>query len=100
MRLWEDLARQPFFVSAADREGRTARFLQEYPDSRNALVQAADAALRHEFDLLGSGPRRLGAPLPWHTDFKTGRDMAAAVLPPTSNTTSSIGRPTSKCRGS
>lgn len=72
--LWDDLARQPFFVSAADREARTARFLQEYPDSRDALVQAGDAALRHEFDLLGSGVRSLGTPLPWHTDFKTGRE--------------------------
>jgi len=72
--LWDDLARQPFFVSAADREARTARFLEEYPDSRDALVQAGETALRHEFDLLGSGLRSLGTPLPWHTDFKTGRE--------------------------
>jgi hypothetical protein len=76
--LWDDLARQPFFVSAADREARTARFAQEYPDSRAGLVQAAEAALRHEFDLLGSGPRSLGTPLPWHTDFKTGREWPLA----------------------
>ncbi len=76
--LWDDLARQPFFVSASDREARTARFVEEYPDSRAALVQAAEAALRHEFDLLGSGPRSLGTPLPWHTDFKTGREWPLA----------------------
>src|SRR5882672_6156245 len=70
---WDDLARRPFFVSHADRQQTAARFEREYPDMRAAIVQAADAVLRHEFDLLGSGPRRLGTPLPWHTDFKTGR---------------------------
>ncbi len=32
----------------------------------------ADAALRHEVDLLGSGPVELGAEIDWHTDFKSG----------------------------
>ena len=76
--LWDELARQPFFVSAADRARVAARFLAEYPESRDGVVQAGDAALRHEFDLLGSGPRRLGASLPWHTDFKTGREWPLA----------------------
>ena len=31
------------------------------------------------FDLLGSGYVKLGPSLPWHTDFKTGRRVAAAV---------------------
>jgi hypothetical protein len=70
--LWDELARQPFFVSSADRDV-AARFAGNYPDSRDAVVKAAEAALRHEFDLLGSGPQLLGSPLPWHTDFKTGR---------------------------
>ena len=70
---WDDLARRPFFVSHADRQQVAAHFEREYPDMRASIVQAADAVLRHEFDLLGSGLRRLGTPLPWHTDFKTGR---------------------------
>jgi hypothetical protein len=71
--LWNDLARQPFFISGADHGSIAARFAQEYPDSCAVIVSAADAVLRHEFDLLGSGPRPLGSPLPWHTDFKSGR---------------------------
>ena len=38
------------------------------------MLAAADAAMRHEFNLLGSGPTPLGDRLPWHTDFKTGRE--------------------------
>ena len=68
-----DLAAQPFFVSSAERANVAERFLTDYPGGRAAITQAADAVLRHEFDLLGSGPQPLGTPLPWHTDFKTGR---------------------------
>jgi Heparinase II/III-like protein/Heparinase II/III N-terminus len=71
--LWRALAQQPFFVLSAERSRIAERFRAEYPDSRAEVVNAADAAVRHEFDLLGSGPQRLGTPLPWHTDFKTGR---------------------------
>jgi uncharacterized heparinase superfamily protein len=76
--LWNDLAQQPFFVSCADRHLVAGRFIDEYSDSRDTIVQAADAVLRHEFDLLGSGPRSLGATLPWHTDFKVGREWPVA----------------------
>jgi uncharacterized heparinase superfamily protein len=79
-RLWEELAQQPFFVSSADRERVAACFLQAYPVAREAIVRAADAVLRHEFELLGSGPRPLGTPLPWHTDFKTGRQWPLAYF--------------------
>jgi len=73
-QLWSDLSRQPFFISNAERRSITERFLAEYPDAREEILQAADTVLRHEFDLLGSGPHVLGSRLPWHTDFKTGRD--------------------------
>jgi hypothetical protein len=71
--LWRDLARRPFFVSAEHRRQAAARFEVEYPEARPGIVLAADRVLRHEFDLLGSGPQLLGTRLPWHTDFKTGR---------------------------
>lgn len=38
-------------------------------EERNMLLKLADQALRHEFDLLGSGPVVLN-PIDWHTDFK------------------------------
>ncbi|HEX7291850.1 MAG TPA: alginate lyase family protein [Conexibacter sp.] len=40
---------------------------------REELLARAERVLRHEFDLLGSGPTQLGPVLPWHTDFKAGR---------------------------
>ena len=76
--LWDDLARHSFFVSAANRQEAVRRFLAEYPESGMAIPRAAEAILRHEFDLLGSGPRQLGTELPWHTDFKTGRQWPLA----------------------
>jgi hypothetical protein len=40
---------------------------------RDELLARAERVLRHELDLLGSGPTQLEAALPWHTDFKAGR---------------------------
>src|SRR4029077_15676861 len=37
------------------------------------IVEKADGEVAHLGDLLGFGPISLGAPLPWHDDFKTGR---------------------------
>ncbi|HWW84188.1 MAG TPA: alginate lyase family protein [Vicinamibacterales bacterium] len=76
--LWDALARQPFFISCADKRSTVACFLEEYPEARSAIVQVADAVLRHEFNLLGSCPQSLGASIPWHTDFKTGRQWPLA----------------------
>ena len=74
--LWESLQRAPFFLSASDREGWAHAFRTRYPEACAAVIAAADRILLHEFDLLGSGPVRLGAALPWHTDFKSGREWA------------------------
>ena len=76
--LWDGLERGPFFVTGAERTTVVERFRAEYPDARDGLVSAADAVLRHEFDFLGSGRTALGTPLPWHTDFKTGRQWPVA----------------------
>ena len=76
--LWGRLARQPFFVAPAERASRAAAFDAHYPHGRDDIVRRADASLRHEFDLLGSGPRQLGPRLPWHTDFKTGGEWPLA----------------------
>ena len=51
-----------------------------FPDARVAELRAveehvrqeADAALRHEADLLGSGPTALGDEIDWQRDFKSG----------------------------
>src|SRR5262249_34956465 len=62
-----------FFVNPSHRADMVDRFIVEHADEVDAIVRSADAGLRHEFDLLGSGPVALGERLPWHTDFKTGR---------------------------
>jgi len=71
--LWDRQAAQPFFVRAADRERYVADFRRRYPGDADRVIAAADAVIRHEFDLLGSGVKSLGPRLPWLEDFKTGR---------------------------
>jgi uncharacterized heparinase superfamily protein len=44
----------------------------ELRTSLDELRAEADAALRHEIDLLGSGPVDLGPEIDWHRDFKSG----------------------------
>jgi hypothetical protein len=71
---WSSLAERPFFVRPADGPKTAAAFTEAYPEARELIVAAADASVRHEFDLLGSGRVSLGKRLPWHTDFKTNRE--------------------------
>ncbi|MBS1868520.1 MAG: alginate lyase family protein [Actinobacteria bacterium] len=48
--------------------------LERLDDAQRAeLLARAERVLRHEFDLLGSGPAPLGPAIPWHMDFKAGR---------------------------
>jgi uncharacterized heparinase superfamily protein len=71
--LWQALAAQPFFISPPQRDTVARAFRARYPDGEAAIVADAERILRHEFDLLGSGPKCFGPQLPWHEDFKTGR---------------------------
>ena len=71
--LWNSLAARPFFVGPERRASWVPVFSHEYTASCERVIADADRALRHEFDLLGSGPVKLGAQIPWRTDFKTGR---------------------------
>ena len=79
--LWDAQQRVPFFLSPSDRDRWTAVFRARYPDSVATILASADLVLRHEFDLLGSGCVALGAALPWHADFKTGREWPLAYGP-------------------
>lgn len=72
--LWQALARGAFFITNSKRRDVASRFDVAYPGARDDVLRRADAVLRHEFDLLGSGPSDLGPRLPWLTDFKTGRE--------------------------
>jgi uncharacterized heparinase superfamily protein len=72
---WNERLRSvPFFLRPADRDRWVSAFVAGYPDAAARIPAAANRLLSHEFDLLGSGPRSLGDALPWHQDFKTGRE--------------------------
>jgi hypothetical protein len=79
--LWAAQQRVPFFLSPADRDVWAAAYRATYPDGVADVIQAADRVLRHEFDLLGSGCVSLGPSLPWHFDFKTGREWPLQYSP-------------------
>jgi uncharacterized heparinase superfamily protein len=71
--LWERLLRLPFPISPDCASDWASRFEKKWPDAATTIVADADRILRHEFDLLGSGPVTLGDRLPWHDDFKVGK---------------------------
>lgn len=68
--LWSTLAQRPY--PARTEAESTSRLDALCPGESARLLERAEAALRHEVDLLGSGPTALGQTIDWHTDFKTG----------------------------
>lgn len=46
-------------------------FNSVYPKERANILESAEQAINHNFDLLGSGIKHLD-PIPWHSDFKFG----------------------------
>lgn len=68
--LWERLA-TPAFVAELPR-GARARLAESCPGEEEKIRAAAERALRREIDLLGTGPRTLGAQIPWRRELKTG----------------------------
>src|SRR5262249_22224907 len=54
-------------------------YFADLPQRRSRILARAEAICAHRFDLLGSGPTDLGARLPWHTDFKTGRSWNSST---------------------
>lgn len=79
--MWDGQQQVPFFVGPANRAVWAAAFNLRYPDAAAAVINGANTVLRHEFDLLGSGCIPLGPKLPWHTDFKTGREWPLQYAP-------------------
>jgi hypothetical protein len=62
-----------FPYSLSEREELRNLYCGPYADACEALVARTKVILAHEFDLLGSGPTRLGKDIDWHRDFKSGR---------------------------
>jgi hypothetical protein len=60
-----------FFVHSTD-ESLWQNYRNRFPDKCQSVVEDADRIVRHEFDLLGSGPQSWGASIDWHFDPKSG----------------------------
>jgi uncharacterized heparinase superfamily protein len=50
------------------------------PGDAARILAAAEAAVSHHLELLGSGPVDLGARIDWHTDFKTGKSWPLSFM--------------------
>lgn len=71
-----------FFIGDADEAGARARALASaYPALAERTRCAAERALRHQVDLLGSGLVDLGATIDWHSDFKVGYAWPRGAFP-------------------
>jgi hypothetical protein len=69
--LWTAILDRPYpFVRRRD---ELDRLEARWPDERGRVVDAARRAAAHEVDVLGTGPVKLGDPIGWHRDWKTGR---------------------------
>src|SRR5206468_316156 len=79
--LWQRQLERPFFLHVGDRDLWTRTFTSRYAAAAAHRIADAEAAMRHEFDLLGSGPTALGSRLPWHDDFKQHRTWPLAYAP-------------------
>lgn len=68
--MWERLSNQPFVSSVC--RVTANQYDNICPGDRARIFGAAENALAHQVDLLGSGPASLGENIEWQTDFKTG----------------------------
>lgn len=76
--LWSKLQSRPSLTWLATPTDRTA--IDELcPGDIDTILQAAEHALAHRVDLLGSGPVSLGEQIDWHRDYKTGHAWPATL---------------------
>ncbi|MGI9302868.1 MAG: heparinase II/III family protein, partial [Gammaproteobacteria bacterium] len=68
--LWERMAQSPHPFPTAPLQTNAYEAL--CPGDKDRILGAADAALRHEVNLLGSGKVLLGENIDWSRDYKTG----------------------------
>ena len=67
------LNRMPHILSDLSDPKLINRVEKNYPDDWKRISEVAQNALRHRFDLLGSGLVDLGPRIDWSTDFKSGK---------------------------
>ena len=72
-QLWRSGGDGGLGLDRGQRHAVSELLLSDYPHQADLLKQSCERILRHEFDLLGSGPTRLGPEIDWHIDFKSGK---------------------------
>jgi hypothetical protein len=76
--LWKRLASRPFLAATAPVDTET--FASLCAGDAERILRAARRALAREIDLLGTGTIRLGKPIDWYQDYKTGARWGAAYM--------------------
>ncbi len=72
--LWRRRVDCGFLLTSDDREAIHKLYRKgPYVAEADRLRHQVEKILTHEFDILGSGPIRLGAEIDWYVDFKSGR---------------------------
>lgn len=72
---WESIAARPFVATGSVDSDIIERLC---PGETERILAAAERAVRHRVNLLGSGDIWLGAEIDWHRDYKTGIGWAPA----------------------
>ena len=70
---WEELEARGWFLATEDAVAIRELYRDRYAAEGQILRADAEQVMRHEVDLLGSGPTALGRLIDWHCDFKSGR---------------------------
>ncbi len=68
--LWDKLASRPY--PARSEPVDRPDYDRTFPGSSERIFAAAERALKHEVDLLGTGPVQMGPDIDWLQDYKTG----------------------------
>lgn len=77
--LWEKGSARGLSLTEAERETLRGLYATRFSGERERLLSELGRILAHEFDLLGSGPVRMGPTIDWHLDFKSGHRFPADV---------------------
>lgn len=76
---WEKSSARALSLTEQQRETLRGLYATRFSGERERLVAELERILAHEFDLLGSGPVRMGPAIDWHLDFKSGYRFPADV---------------------
>jgi uncharacterized heparinase superfamily protein len=76
--LWQRLSQRPFpaYTSWLD----ASKYDHLCPGDKERILKAADFAVKHQVDLLGSGLITLGTKIDWYKDYKTGFSWQPAYI--------------------